>query len=71
MHTDDGPRDMEELFARGSRSVRTSTAVGQVAGLSGLLAILTGTVSVLAAGVIVAGGVALLVGGMLVVLPFL
>ncbi|PYY31532.1 hypothetical protein [Curtobacterium sp. MCBD17_030] len=71
MHTDDGRRDMDELFVRGSQSVRNSTAVGQVAGLGGLLAILTGTVSVVAAGAIVAGGVVLLIGGMLVVLLFL
>jgi hypothetical protein len=67
---DDGPRDMDELFVRGTQSVRDSTAIGQVAGLSGLLALLTGTVSVLAAGTIVAGGVVLLIGGMLVVIPF-
>ncbi|PZE60368.1 hypothetical protein DEJ33_04905 [Curtobacterium sp. MCPF17_047] len=71
MHTDDGPSDMDELFVRGTQSVRNSTAVGQVVGLGGLLALLTGTVSVLAAGGILAGGFVLLIGGMLVVLPFL
>jgi len=71
VHPDDGPKNMDELLVRGSQSVRHSTAVGQVAGLGGLLAVLTGTISVLAAGAIVAGGVVLFVGGMLVVLPFL
>ncbi|WP_144765480.1 hypothetical protein [Curtobacterium sp. 9128] len=72
MQHDDGPADMDELLRRGEQSVpATSSALGQVAGLSGLLAVFSGAVSVLAAGVVVAGGVVVIVVGMLIAVPFL
>ncbi len=67
MHPGDGPEDMDELFARGVRTIPTGVVAGQAAGLSGLLAVLTVTVSVLVSGAVVAGGTLLGIGLMLVI----
>lgn len=52
----DDPRDMDELFERGTQSVAEPSVLGQAVGLGGLGTLFVGMVSLISAGAIVAVG---------------